>query len=56
MIGDGSLPYEGGPATAALWGAITVGAWFVHAAGADDDPTPDSRAEGSAESVQGELA
>lgn len=31
---------EDDPATAALLADITVGAWFVHAPGADDDPEP----------------
>lgn len=47
---------EDDPATAALLADITVGAWFAEAPDADDDPGPDSPADGNVESVGGERS
>lgn len=47
---------EDDPATAALLADITVGAWFVYAPGADDDPEPGCFTEGNAEFERGERS
>lgn len=45
---------EDDPATAALLADITVGAWFVYAPGADDNPEPGGPTEGNAAFERGE--